>query len=161
MKTWWNPVEAQDWLATLADTPLTKLMSQAEIATISGHGTVVTYSRKVFIPLTKLCRDVCHYCTFAHRPSQLAAPYLDLDEVLAIARAAGETAPLIFTALFSPFWPEGVFNPIATMSVLIYNFAIMPYEAQIALAWASSFVLVVMILLANLLARWLGRFSST
>ena len=93
MKMWWNPVEAQDWLATLADTPLTKLMSQAEIATISGHGTVVTYSRKVFIPLTKLCRDVCHYCTFAHRPSQLAAPYLDLDEVLAIARA-GEAAGL-------------------------------------------------------------------
>ena len=46
--------------------------------------------------------------------------------VLAIARAAGETAPLIFTALFSPFWAEGVFNPIATLSVLIYNFAIMP-----------------------------------
>ena len=80
--------------------------------------------------------------------------------VLAIARAAGETAPLIFTALFSPFWPEGVFNPIATMSVLIYNFAIMPYEAQIALAWAASFVLVVMILAANLLARWLGRFAQ-
>ena len=80
--------------------------------------------------------------------------------VLAIARAAGETAPLIFTALFSPFWPEGIFNPIATMSVLIYNFAIMPYEAQIALAWAASFVLVVMILAANLFARWLGRFAQ-
>ena len=80
--------------------------------------------------------------------------------VLAIARAAGETAPLIFTALFSPFWPDGLFNPIASMSVLIYNFAIMPYDAQIALAWASSFVLVVVILLANLLARWLGRLSS-
>ena len=79
--------------------------------------------------------------------------------VLGIARAAGETAPLIFTALFSPFWPEGVFQPIASMSVLIYNFAIMPYDAQIALAWASSFVLVLMILMANLLARWLGRFS--
>ena len=91
MKSWWNPVEAQDWLATLSETPLDKLMSQAEIATISGHGTVVTYSRKVFIPLTKLCRDVCHYCTFAHRPSQLASPYLDLAEVLAIARA-GEAA---------------------------------------------------------------------
>jgi phosphate transport system permease protein len=80
--------------------------------------------------------------------------------VLGIARAAGETAPLIFTALFSPFWPEGVFNPIASMSVLIYNFAIMPYEAQIALAWAASFVLVVMILAANLLARWLGSLSG-
>ena len=81
--------------------------------------------------------------------------------VLAVARAAGETAPLIFTALFSPFWPEGLFNPIASMSVLIYNFAIMPYEAQIALAWASSFVLVMMILFANLLARWLGHLSNT
>ena len=79
--------------------------------------------------------------------------------VLGIARAAGETAPLIFTALFSPFWPEGLFNPIATMSVLIFNFAIMPYEAQNALAWAASFVLVVMILAANLFARWLGRFA--
>jgi phosphate transport system permease protein len=81
--------------------------------------------------------------------------------VLAIARAAGETAPLIFTALFSPFWPEGVFNPIASMSVLIYNFAIMPYEPQNQLAWAASFVLVVMILAANLLARWITRISST
>jgi len=80
--------------------------------------------------------------------------------VLGIARAAGETAPLIFTALFSPFWPDGVFNPIATMSVLIFNFAIMPYEAQISLAWAASFVLVVMILGANLFARWLGRFTQ-
>ena len=80
--------------------------------------------------------------------------------VLGVARAAGETAPLIFTALFSPFWPEGLFNPIASMSVLIYNFAIMPYEAQISLAWAASFVLVVMILGANLFARWLGRFTQ-
>ncbi|MFM1799935.1 MAG: phosphate transporter subunit [Cyanobacteriota bacterium] len=76
--------------------------------------------------------------------------------VLAIARAAGETAPLIFTALFSPFWPEGLFNPIATMSVLIFNFAIMPYEPQNELAWAASFVLVLLILMANLLSRWLA-----
>jgi phosphate transport system permease protein len=46
------------------------------------------------------------------------------------------------------------------MSVLIFNFAIMPYEAQNALAWAASFVLVVMILLANLLARWIGRIGK-
>ena len=81
--------------------------------------------------------------------------------VLAIARAAGETAPLIFTALFSPFWPEGVFNPIATMSVLIFNFAIMPYEPQNELAWAASFVLVLMILMANLLSRWLASLRQT
>jgi phosphate transport system permease protein len=80
--------------------------------------------------------------------------------VLSIARAAGETAPLIFTALFSPFWPEGIFNPIASLSVLIYNFAIMPYQAQNELAWAASFVLVVFILAMNLFARWLGRFAA-
>ena len=80
--------------------------------------------------------------------------------VLAIARAAGETAPLIFTALFSSFWPDGVFDPIATMSVLIFNFAIMPYQAQNELAWAASFVLVMMILAANLLARWIARMTK-
>ncbi|MFM7085670.1 MAG: phosphate ABC transporter permease PstA [Cyanobium sp.] len=81
--------------------------------------------------------------------------------VLAIARAAGETAPLIFTALFSPFWPDGIFNPIATISVLIFNFAIMPYPAQNELAWAASFVLVLMILAANLLSRWISRLSRS
>ena len=80
--------------------------------------------------------------------------------VLAIARAAGETAPLIFTALFSPFWPDGLFSPIATMSVLIFNFAIMPYQAQNELAWAASFILVIMILAANLLSRWISRFAK-
>ena len=80
--------------------------------------------------------------------------------VLAIARSAGETAPLIFTALFSPFWPEGIFKPIATMSVLIYNFAIMPYDAQVTLAWAASFVLVILILAMNLLARWISGFAQ-
>ena len=80
--------------------------------------------------------------------------------VLAIARAAGETAPLIFTALFSPFWSDGIFAPIATLSVLIYNFAIMPYEIQNELAWAASFILVTLILILNLFSRWLGRFAS-
>ena len=85
--------------------------------------------------------------------------------VLGIARAAGETAPLIFTALFSPFWsdlltPEGIFAPIATLSVMIYNFAIMPYEFHNELAWAASFVLVVMILALNLFSRWLARIAA-
>ena len=56
------------------------------------HGSIVSYSRKVFVPLTKLCRDRCHYCTFAHAPSPDEAAYLSLDEVRAIAlagRAAG------------------------------------------------------------------------
>jgi len=53
----------------------------------AGHGGLVSYSRKVFIPLTHLCRDVCHYCTFAHPPRRGEPAYLDADQVLAIARA--------------------------------------------------------------------------
>ena len=80
--------------------------------------------------------------------------------VLSIARAAGETAPLIFTALFSPFWPNGIFDPIATLSVLIYNFAAQPYDLQNQLAWSASFLLVVFIFALNLLARWFGRIAN-
>ena len=55
-----------------------------------GHGNLVSYSRKVFIPLTQLCRDVCHYCTFAHPPRRGEAAYLDKDQVLAIAHAGAK-----------------------------------------------------------------------
>jgi FO synthase len=47
-----------------------------------GHGNIVTYSRKVFIPLTHLCRDVCHYCTFARTPKKITQAYMPVDEVL-------------------------------------------------------------------------------
>jgi FO synthase len=53
----------------------------------AGRPGVVTYSRKVFVPLTRLCRDRCHYCTFATTPGRVPAPYLSMDEVLEIARA--------------------------------------------------------------------------
>jgi FO synthase len=65
---------------------LTDLCASARRVADAGHGTTVTYSRKVFIPLTRLCRDRCHYCTFATTPGRLPAPYLTPDEVLAIAR---------------------------------------------------------------------------
>ncbi|HWK49418.1 MAG TPA: 7,8-didemethyl-8-hydroxy-5-deazariboflavin synthase CofG, partial [Steroidobacter sp.] len=53
----------------------------------AGFGSLITYSRKVFIPLTRLCRDVCHYCTFATTPRSLERAYLHIDEAVAIARA--------------------------------------------------------------------------
>src|SRR5438105_1025876 len=68
------------------DAPLAELMAEASALRDRGHGRLISYSRKVFIPLTKLCRDVCHYCTFAERPGRAAA-YLSPEEVLAIARA--------------------------------------------------------------------------
>jgi FO synthase len=71
----------------LEHAPLGPLMCAAERLTLRGHGRIVTYSRKVFIPLTQLCRDVCHYCTFAQAPRRLPKPYLGMEEVLAIARA--------------------------------------------------------------------------
>src|SRR5271163_3096288 len=74
-------------LAALSLEPLPRLLAEAERLTLEGHGRTLSYSRKVFIPLTKLCRDVCHYCTFAERPQRGQRAYLTADEVLAIARA--------------------------------------------------------------------------
>src|SRR6202162_523157 len=83
---------APEWLlASLEDMPLDELLRCARDLRRSGHGTAISYSRKVFIPLTQLCRDVCGYCTFAKAPREVAKPYLSPDDVLAIARA-GEKA---------------------------------------------------------------------
>jgi len=64
-----------------------ELVGAAESLTIRGHGRVVSYSRKVFIPVTQLCRNVCRYCTFAHVPSDESPAYLSPEQVLEIARA--------------------------------------------------------------------------
>ena len=83
--------------------------------------------------------------------------------LLAIARAAGETAPLIFTALFSRYYITSIddlFYEMGSLSVLIYNFALEPYEAQNQLAWAASFILVVVLLSLNILSRWIGTLGA-
>lgn len=67
-------------------TSLQSLMAEATAIRDLHYCNVITYSKKVFIPLTQLCRDVCHYCTFAKVPSKLKSPYLEIDEVLEIAR---------------------------------------------------------------------------
>ncbi len=72
--------------ASLLDRDLNDLMSSSALLRDQGHGTVVTYSRKVFIPLTQLCRDVCHYCTFAQTPKAGKSAYMTPAEVLNIAR---------------------------------------------------------------------------
>ena len=71
----------------LEQAPLAELIDAAGRLRDEGHGRHLSYSRKVFIPLTHLCRDVCHYCTFAERPRARQSAYLSPDEVLAIARA--------------------------------------------------------------------------
>jgi FO synthase len=84
-----------DWRAM---TPLTETLR------VIGWSTRVSYSRKVFVPLTQLCRDVCHYCTFAQTPSHLHKPYLEPDDVLRIARqgAALGCKEVLFTLGDSP-----------------------------------------------------------
>ncbi|MGL6222862.1 MAG: 5-amino-6-(D-ribitylamino)uracil--L-tyrosine 4-hydroxyphenyl transferase CofH [Steroidobacteraceae bacterium] len=78
--------------ARLLDAPLESMQPAAALLATEGHGRCLSWSRKVFIPLTRLCRDVCHYCTFATSPRHLQQPYLSLDEVLEIASAGAAAA---------------------------------------------------------------------
>jgi phosphate transport system permease protein len=82
-----------------------------------------------------------------------AFPAIMTGVMLAVARAAGETAPLIFTALFSQFWAKSLNEPTASLSVLIYNFSTVPFPHQIAMAWTASLVLVAFVTLANISAQ--------
>jgi len=75
----------------LLSTPLEELLASAAALRDHAHGTRITYSPKVFIPLTMLCRDQCGYCTFAQPPARLETPYLSSEDVLAIARQGART----------------------------------------------------------------------
>jgi phosphate transport system permease protein len=97
-----------------------------------------------------------------------AAPAILTGVMLAVARAAGETAPLLFTALFSQFWISGthpyflpktiadLMKPTASLAVVIYNFSGSPFENQIALAWTAALVLVVIVLIFNVIGQALA-----
>ncbi len=84
-----------------------------------------------------------------------AIPAILTGIILSIARAAGETAPVLFTALFSNFWNTDPWRPTATLAVLVYNFAITPFANWQELAWSAALVLITLVLLANILARWI------
>lgn len=98
-----------------------------------------------------------------------AMPNILTGVMLAVARAAGETAPLIFTALFSEYWisssspeflpksPGDLMKPTASLAVLIYNYSGSPFENQINLAWAAALVLVILVLLANIAGQSLAK----
>src|SRR5207302_3442136 len=91
-----------------------------------------------------------------------AIPGILTGVMLAVARAAGETAPLLFTALFSNYWlwshgRAQLMQPTASLAVLIYNFAGMPFENQVELAWAAALVLVLLVLAANLIGQSLSQ----
>lgn len=82
-----------------------------------------------------------------------ALPAIMTGIMLAVARAAGETAPLIFTALFSQYWAKSLNEPTASLSVLIFNFATVPFPHQIQMAWTASLVLVALVTIANVTAQ--------
>jgi phosphate transport system permease protein len=80
--------------------------------------------------------------------------------MLDLARVAGETAPLLFTAFSNRFWSPGWEQPIASLPVMIFTYAIAPYEDWHRQAWAAGLVLLMMVLLANILSRVVLRTSS-
>jgi FO synthase len=80
-------IGAREALSLVRCADLDGLMETAAVIRDCGHGNLVSYSRKVFIPLTRLCRDVCRYCTFARTPRTGESAYLSMEEVLGIARA--------------------------------------------------------------------------
>jgi phosphate transport system permease protein len=77
--------------------------------------------------------------------------------LLAVARIAGETAPLLFTALSNQFWSSDMTQPMASLPVTIFKFAMSPYENWQKLAWAGVFIITMFVLTLNVLARWLTR----
>jgi phosphate transport system permease protein len=89
-----------------------------------------------------------------------ALPSIITGVTLSVARAAGETAPLIFTALFSFYWIRGLTEPTASLAVLVYNFATSFDNNQQSVAWAASLVLVLMVLIASIIARFTTRSKS-
>ena len=76
-----------------------------------------------------------------------------------MARIAGETAPLLFTSLSNQFWSTDMSSPMASLPVMIYNFAMSPYGNWQELAWVGVFVITVTVLAINILARLLTRKS--
>ena len=85
-----------------------------------------------------------------------ALPAIITGVTLSVARAAGETAPLLFTALFTQYWPNWdsmLVEPTASLAVLVYNFAIVPFKNQQDLAWGAAFILVLLVLFTSIISR--------
>jgi phosphate transport system permease protein len=130
--------------------------------------TVVLTAEEALKAVPKITRDAAYGmgCTRSQVVWKVLLPTgmpgIITGVMLAVARAAGETAPLLFTALFSSYWlfesgQPRLMQPTASLAVLIYNFSGMPFENQIELAWAASLVLVMMVLIVNVVSRLVGQ----
>ena len=92
-----------------------------------------------------------------------ALPGIVTGALLAVARIAGETAPLLFTALGNQFWSTSLREPIAALPLQIFSYAISPYETAHAQAWAGALVLILIVLVISLIARYAtrGRYAGS
>jgi len=129
---------------------------------------VVLTAEEAMKMVPKIMKDAAHGmgCTNSqviwHVVLPTAMPAILTGVMLAVARAAGETAPLLFTALFSNYWIYdgghiNAMSPTASLAVLIYNFSGMPFDNQLELAWAASLVLVLIVLVVNIVSRLVGK----
>ena len=121
--------------------------------------TILLTSEQALLGVQSACREASYglgatkFQTIVRIVLPDALPAIMTGIMLAVARAAGETAPLIFTALFSQFWAKSLSEPTASLSVLIYNFSTVPFPHQIQMAWTASLVLVAFVTLANIAAQ--------
>jgi phosphate transport system permease protein len=92
-----------------------------------------------------------------------ALPGIVTGALVAVARIAGETAPLLFTALGNQFWSTSLTEPIAALPLTIFTYAISPYETAHGLAWAGALVLILIVLIISLMARYAtrGKFAGS
>lgn len=98
--------------------------------------------------------------TVLHITLPTAAPAIITGVMLAIARAAGETAPIIFTAASSAYWLRNLHQPTASMSVFIYNSATGADDNLISMAWSASFILILIVLVTNIISHFVVNRSS-
>ncbi len=98
--------------------------------------------------------------TVLHITLPAASSTIITGVMLAVARAAGETAPIIFTALFTSYWISSLHEPTASMAVLIYNFSSVPYDNMVNMAWTASFVLIVIVLVTNIVSHLVASRSK-
>ena len=91
--------------------------------------------------------------TVLHITLPAASSTIITGVMLAVARAAGETAPIIFTALFTSYWISSLHEPTASMAVLIYNFSSVPYDNMVNMAWSASFILIIIVLVTNIVSH--------
>jgi phosphate transport system permease protein len=121
--------------------------------------TILLTSEQAFLGVQRAYREASYglgatrFQTIGRIVLPEALPAIMTGVMLAVARAAGETAPLVFTALFSQFWMSSLMEPTASLSVLIYNFSTMPFEHQVKMAWTASLVLVFLVTLTNITAQ--------